>query len=518
MQSSGVMDYGGYRQALIHLAWLRDGTIRHFTIRHLLFGMIELRPNEFPDAVGCPLKSLRIGNEGRRYLHYRRFVLPAADAIGWYEAAAREDPVLPSDPNEPTPGDSEKLKGGPFVQEPPWPHLATSRELVFAPDWMQDSRAHFLFPKQDLPSSIDELINTDKSRATLEEWLNFDLVDAYREYQGAICLVAPNPVFRSIERTHAEDAAGEFAEVMAYKLVARQGQRVDGLRLEVVNERLSGGRMTPLVHEFREEAIAMMDFPAEVHREGLAITHPGHGLLEWHEPLPLARSMRFSGRMRSRQKEVVVPARGRKRAAYKYEVDESVDAGETFIGEDLKNLPVLSRLAEAESRRKRRQAAIDYDQRWFHCAASEAAAYVRKIIGGAAHTVLIVDPYFAGRELLEFGHAITRDDIALRILTSAQALKPTDRDNARADLGLQMLQIRNHTFSTYSTKPRIRVLAGDPPGVHDRFLVVDGNVWFSGNSLHTIGERAGMIIRLPDPEPTIAHLEDFWHKARILAN
>ena len=149
------MDYTGYRQAFIHLAWFRDDALRH-----LLFGMIELRPNEFPDAVGCPTKNLRIGSKGRRCLHYRRFVLPAADAIGWYEAAARDNPVLPSDPKYPTPGDGAKLEGGPFVQEPLWPHLAASKELVFAPDWMQDSRTHFLFPKHDLPSSIDKLINT----------------------------------------------------------------------------------------------------------------------------------------------------------------------------------------------------------------------------------------------------------------------------------------------------------------------------------------------------------------------
>ena len=39
------------------------------------------------------------------------------------------------------------------------------------------------------------------------------------------------------------------AETVAYKLIARQGQRLDGLRLEVVDERLRG-RMEPRVHEF----------------------------------------------------------------------------------------------------------------------------------------------------------------------------------------------------------------------------------------------------------------------------
>ena len=47
------MDFPEYRQAVIHLAWFRDDQVRH-----LLFGMVELRPNELPDTVGCPPKKL----------------------------------------------------------------------------------------------------------------------------------------------------------------------------------------------------------------------------------------------------------------------------------------------------------------------------------------------------------------------------------------------------------------------------------------------------------------------------
>ena len=48
------MESSGYRQAVIHIAWFRDDQVRH-----LLFGMVELRPNEFPDADGCALHSHR---------------------------------------------------------------------------------------------------------------------------------------------------------------------------------------------------------------------------------------------------------------------------------------------------------------------------------------------------------------------------------------------------------------------------------------------------------------------------
>ena len=111
---------------------------------------------------------------------------------------------------------------------------------------------------------------------------------------------------------------------------------------------------------------------------------------------------------------------------------------------------------------------------------------------------------------MAFGHAIRRRGVHLRVLSSTAGLK-------KPGLALSILQdIQETTFDRYSSKPEIRIL-GDSPGVHDRFLVIDGNVWFSGNSLNRIGERAGMIVKLPDPEPVVERLESFWWQARPLS-
>jgi hypothetical protein len=57
------------------------------------------------------------------------------------------------------------------------------------------------------------------------------------------------------------------------------------------------------------------------------------------------------------------------------------------------------------------------------------------------------------------------------------------------------------------------------PILHDRFLAVDGAVWFSGNSLNAIGQRESMIIKLPDAKSVMSRLnaifdhesDDFAH-------
>ena len=504
------MDFPEYRQAVIHLSWFRDDKVRH-----LLFGMIELRPNELPETESCCFpKAFRVGNKGRKYLYYRRFALPVKDAIDWYKNAAGGTPILPRDQNHPTPGDGANLQGGKFVQEPPWPHFVSSNELVFAPEWMHGSRTHFLFPEKVLSPEVNEIIRTDKDRTKLEEWLNFDIVEDYPEYLGAICLVAPNPLFRSIKKSHFEQAREGAAETVAYKLVARQGQRLNGLRLEIVNERLRG-RMTPLVHEFDDDAIVVLDFPAKIYKEERSITHPDYGLIYWHEPLPVLRTIHMGMALQQRRKRVQVPDRSLTQSEYEYIADEFEDERAIIVGDASEDSDIVSRLIKAENQRSRRQAANDYDQQWFHREPSEAAQYIRQKIGNARDAVLIVDPYFAGRELLAFGHAIRWPEVQLQILTSVQGLKEMSRGDPIYS-GSQLMAFLNKTFKTYPKKPEIRILTGNQSPVHDRFLIVDNIVWLSGNSLNTIGERAGMIIKLPDPEPVIELLHGFWCQAPTL--
>ena len=503
------MESTGYSQAVIHLAWFRDDHVRH-----LLFGLVELRPSEFPDALGSPEYTHRATSKGSKYLYYRRFVVRAKDAIEWYKSAADGRPVtLPCDPNGTTLGDSAPLSTGEFVQEPCWPQAITSNDLPFAPDWMVSARSHSLFRRYSVPADVKKIIESGRNRGQLEEWLNFDIVDTYREYQGAVCIVAPNPVFRSVYRSHLDASDTDMAETVAYKVITRQGQDSKRLRLEITNERIRG-RLSPEVHEFGHDPIKVSRFPTRIFKEGLSITHPVFGLLYWSKPSPLVRSIRTSIGMIRRRKTVEVPAGGRRRPIERYQVDEVGETVESTIGEKTHN--PMSRIVEAEGRRTRRQTAKAYDQEWFYQAPQEATQFVRARIGSARDAVFIVDPYFAGRELLAFGHATSRSGVHIRILSSTRGLKNSDLGETALEAGSNLQKIETTTFDGYSRKPEIRIL-GDSPPVHDRFLVIDGSVWFSGNSLNRIGERAGMIVKLPDPEPVVERLESFWLQARPLS-
>ena len=503
------MESTGYSQAVIHLAWFRDDHMRH-----LLFGLVELRPNEFPDAVGSPEYTHRAMSKGRKYLYYRRFVVPSKQGIEWYRSATIGKPItLPCDPSGPTPGDGASLSAGAFVQEPRWPQTITSNDLPFAPDWMVSARSHSLFRRDSVPADVKAIMESVRNRQILEDWLNFDIVDTFGDYQGAICIVAPNPIFRSVYRSHLDASDTDAPETVSYRIVTRQGQDSNALRLEITNERIRG-RLSPEVHEFDEDPIKVTCFPTRIFKEGISITHPVFGLLYWSKPSPLVRSIRTSIGMMRRRKTVEVPAGGRRRPLERYQVDEVGDTVESIIGETARN--PLSRIVEAEMRRSRRQIAKGYDQEWFYKTPQEATQFVRAKIGSARAAVFIVDPYFAGRELLAFGHATSRGRVHIRILSSTRGLKNSDLGETAFEAGSNLQKIKITTFDDYSRRPEIRIL-GDSTPVHDRFLVIDGSVWFSGNSLNSIGKRAGMIVKLPDPEPVVERLESFWLQARPLS-
>ena len=491
-------EWADYGQAVIHLAWFRDDKVRY-----LLFGMVELRPLELPATENSPEQCRRAVSKGRLYLHYRRFAMPVEEALAWYQAAIEGNLALPASDND-TPQSSRTMRAGPFFMSPAWPRLVISNKLDFAPDWMQGSPAHFLFTKCGLSQSQHELLRKPRNNAQLKQWLHLDLVDLYKDYLGAICLIAPNPSFRSIKKSHLEEPRNGSVEKVAYKLVARANQSLNGIRLEIVNENMLG-RLTPVTAVFSDDTpIKVFEFPAELDREGRTVIHPRHGLLCWNKPVPLIRTIQLNFGVESRRKSIEVPARSKRRPRYEYEVSEHQQESSTVIGTELDDSAIRYQIAKAQHLRVRKQKGTC--QLWFRDRPDEAAKFVRDTIGGACRTVMIADPYFGVHELLAFVHAIRSPDVKLQILSSAEHLKEKD------DKGPQFQKALDQTFQTYSSTPKVRVLPGNPPPLHDRFLVIDDDVWLSGNSLHTIGERAGMIVRLPDPEPVIEELNRLWNE------
>jgi len=87
------------------------------------------------------------------------------------------------------------------------------------------------------------------------------------------------------------------------------------------------------------------------------------------------------------------------------------------------------------------------------------------------------------------------------ILSSAEE---SDKDSSSREVGEVLLQqLQNLPLDHLS----IKVMTGNRPEIHDRFLIIDDEVWLSGNSLNEIGNRAGVIVKLPYPQLIVHNIE-----------
>ena len=57
------------------------------------------------------------------------------------------------------------------------------------------------------------------------------------------------------------------------------------------------------------------------------------------------------------------------------------------------------------------------------------------------------------------------------------------------------------------------VLTGKTPALHDRFLAIDDTVWFLGNSLNALGDRASLILQVPNSDPILSKLRQMQVEA-----
>lgn len=498
---------GDYRYALLHLAWYREGRTRW-----LLFGMVELFPAEMPAPDPTEEQCHAVRSQGRQHAIYvRRIGMSAEDALAWYESSRVGQVVLPEEGHE-----VKTLEVSHFSEEPPWPHHLSTSRLPF--HCWGTVRAHHLL--QGTPPDRARLPLTNAGALHwLGERLFFDLM-AHPEWLGSVSLIAPDPVLRGIHHTLGVGGAEERSDI---HLITRQGHSVKGLLLHL-GEHKHGG-----VANFHtvslEQPYLRIPHVGRTEQISLAVVCPKRGVLEWHDPLGFLRSIGLSGGISRAIKTVTVPnSAGRPGETYTQTV---VDLGfDQVIGDQDNGGIVAPFLHAAQRQRDRRAEAERLGQKLFHGNQQEAREFVRSLIAHARNRVIIVDPYFATAELFAFALATSRSEVKVTILTSAEHLRDQDKTVPDQESGVVLLRqlerLQRHG------RFEVKVMGGKRADIHDRFLIIDDAVWLSGNSLHTIGDRAGMMIQIPAPEEVQALVNTIlvasttlalklWVEARIAA-
>jgi hypothetical protein len=522
---------GAFDWAVIRLATYFPASAHQ---ARLLFGSISLLTKDRPRPItSSGADSHKVGKGKSGKVFFRRTVLSARDAIIWYRSAGVDGITTPV-PTDPSEVDNKKdgiaLTSTPFEDDPHWPSLGVplGTDLFSNAGGPGDPapfrgpgapRVHRRFGDN---SGFEAVIADDSAIRFLKRRLHLDLSD-YTEYLGGLALVVPDPVLRGVQHflVPTQDAAGP--ERLIYRLVPRPDQGFDDLKLTVLERRSN------LLSRFETvdvptDGLVTVQSALPFDQTGYAISHTVQGVIAYQQPLPFIRAVRVSLDVAGRRVRVQVPRTESPRSPLdSYETTEYAHEIPINVGEERHDAIVT--VVEAEERRKRRAAAKQYKQTWFDGGQRDKAiSFLRRQFARAGLSVMVADPYFGARQILQFLHAVPRTQIDFTILTSRLAFEGEYAEAIDALQGTAQEQTENSTTVTETEKltsftrslatlhtrgmksVTALVLSGKTPPLHDRFLVIDQEVLFLGNSLNALGERASLILSVPDSEPILAKL------------
>lgn len=485
---------GDYNHAVVQVACLLDDKTAY-----LIFASAELLPSEMQKPPEEPSRCLRVKRFGdRARVFFHRYIVGAEEAFSWYERCRSGTVTLLGKDAEWT------LHCGELFQEPQWPSMIVGHKIPFSGDVSSSSRTHHLFP-QSPPLELERLFEVQPdARQWVSDRLFVDLL-RYPELVGSVHLLLPNPVLRSAHVSlHTAIDGSEGSQI---HLVARQGKTANGLELTLTEHRPTG---ICAVHRITaQQPYFVIPHNARTEQVELIISCPERGILDWQQPFGFVREVNISGSIVGVTKRIIIP--GKNGETDHYDVPMKMPGWSSTKGDAVLagGIPTLLRSSEFE--RQRADEAERLGQKWFHGNRSEATTFIRDLIGKARKRVWIVDPYFATTEFFSFAMATAYNDIDVVILTGGEELKKLDQIDVSSEAGEVLLrQLESRKEMSHI---KVRVMTGTP-AVHDRFLVIDDQVWLTGNSLNSIGERAGMMISLPEPSVVVDELNEVIHHAQ----
>lgn len=477
--------------------------------RDLLFAVVELLPPSLEPAPKLDVcKKFGRTNE----VNLRRWHLTAQEAIEWYKA------VLDGRCSAPAPDDGARLhvSTGKMDCEPPWPSLALETNRFWGPlTPLWGGRPGGSRINQMISLSGQEALEgwTEPHRDQMRNWLkDYIPVDLFSRpvLWGSVHLILPNPLFRDID-----ERVVDSRKSVALKLLAHPGRSLDGLMVSLREIRLAG-ITSETHHPVPASGELIITLPHTPHMISVDVRCPDRGLLFHSEPTSFIGQISFSMNIVSGAREVEVPARSKKRGTERFQTPIVTPTHMTSVGE-ASPFSALRILLNDRAEQDRLSRSADIGYRWFKGNVELAVGFLRNALITAKTNVTIIDPYFGVVELLRFGLANATRGVVVRILTSKMYLRDgTDDGKARKkekqlQRALEAIRLKDKTVQL-----QVRVMGGDSSPIHDRFLLIDEEIWLLGSSLNEFGDRGTATVRLPYAPETLRDLEFEWDHARDL--
>lgn len=499
---------------------------RQSPLGRLLFATVtELAPSRPPPARMRGVENIGLKKSGER-LYFRRTLLSKEDAIKWYRSLNEGEQFTPVPTRE---EDREPMDGLP-IQVPklddlqPWPALG----LPISEEPFSRTKTRSINPAPFIGSVPGRLHRRFGDRVGLETFLedhdaqafvarrmHVDLLD-YQEYLGSVVYIAPDPVVRQIDHfmVPAKDGHGER---IIYRIVPHIGQDLEKIRVTTFDK--EADLLTSFqTYQVPENGILEVEKGTCMGEYGYVVTHEQHGTLHYQPSSHFLRQMNLNLRVNSgKSLKVNAPLDDSPNSPrVEYQAAPGWETASNSIFGEVKSPDAGLRIANEARKRERLAEAKQYGQRWFdEGSREEAVRLIHELLRAARARVMIADPYLGVTQLGQFLYAVHGSEVNVTLLTTNLAFQPQrDSGQTRAHLLSFFEQSLEELARHQQLTPDVRIIPA--ASLHDRFLVIDDDVWFVGNSLNSLGEKASMIVKLPDPNEVIERLQGLAAKGKTL--
>ena len=473
-----------YHYGALNILWFRDDEKRF-----LIFANIELYPNEYPKPNKIDEQEQRVGNKGRKYFYFTRIVTSAKKLIKLYEKLQDRKEVLTTFWQ----ANKEIFEPSIFLSEPQYPIMSLVSSPPYLPDFSECVRTSFLFNKY-FAKELKDICLENKNLDWINKRLNFDISEN-QEYFGAFVLSAYNPLIRKVHYR----GGGKNTEKVHIDVEARKDVDLSKLKLLFIEKRPKG--FSSFVEYLLKKTSLTINLKEEIDQVGIAIICPKRGLIYWHDFCGFLKKICMQVNVASEKVTVNVKNKDYSKDEENYTVQKYSKLPEMVVGNEIKN-DILDFLNEVEIRKNRKNLSKNNNQITFCEDETKAVEFVRKLVGKAREQVIIIDPYFTTRELFKYPLAITTN-VKIEILTSDVGLDSKTKQLAKKSKMSEKKLFENQLVNLSDKfKIEVNIMTGDPI-FHDRYFIIDKEVWLSGNSLADLGNRISTIVKLPNPTEII---------------
>ncbi|MEW4329179.1 VPA1262 family N-terminal domain-containing protein [Rossellomorea marisflavi] len=343
-----------------------------------------------------------------------------------------------------------------------------------------------------------------------KEFLDIDLLK-FSEFVGSFLLCFPNPILRKIE-----EHLSKHEDQIIVEMFERKGKSIVGGWIELSDERPNAKGFT-IVKQIDSPRL-LINIPCSPHRLRTRVFSARGEIIE-DNAAHFIKSINTNLALMGTKRQVNIRD-SKSNKIETYEIDVLSNAHPIFKEKDKQTPEQL--LKNCDERRA--LDALEQNRIFMYFPGNKesvirAKSVVRELLGNVKERCIICDPYLSGDDVIQYALFVRYSNIPVRLISSIHFLREKiNRDDALSKLNAErmtkVITSLSEQDSTLNIKCRA-LLGKDKSPLHDRFLVIDEQVYLLGSSLNEFGSRATTLFRAPDPRPLVGAAENWWRNEQM---